>query len=278
LKRFDGVFHGTFSQLPLRMSVPAVVSIADLSFELHPEGYSAAKRRVFQLQARHAARTARRIITLSRSTEAELVDCYGVDPDRISIIPFGVEPQFDPARAIEATALCEGLGVKGRYIVAMGGASRRGLEVAVEAWRRVRLATDVNLVVVGSERPPLEPRLVYAGAVNDRTWAALLAGAEAFCYPTRYEGFGVPALESMASGTPVVCAPVKSLPEVLGEAAEWCEAPTVDAIAAGLRRLLDDPEHADALRRCGLQRAAARPGWEHTADILLSVYREAYRQ
>jgi glycosyltransferase involved in cell wall biosynthesis len=261
----------------MRMSVPAVVSIADLSFEVHPEGYSPAKRLVFQLQARHAARVARRIITLSSSTHGELVHCYGVNPDRISIMPFGLEPRFGPSRASEGAALRERLGATGRFLIAMGGASRRGLEVAVAAWRTVRETTAVDLVVVGSERPQAEPGLIYAGAVDDREWAALLAGAEAFCYPTRYEGFGVPALESIASGTPVVCAPVGSLPEVLAEAAEWCERPTVGSIAAGLLRVLDHPGHASDLRRRGLRRAAAQPPWEDAADTLLRAYREAAR-
>jgi glycosyltransferase involved in cell wall biosynthesis len=116
---------------------------------------------------------------------------------------------------------------------------------------------------------------VWAGAVDDEEWADLLAGAEAFCYPTRYEGFGVPALESMACGSPVVCARVASLPEVLGDAAEWCDAATVEAIAVGLRRVLDDPEHAAVLRERALARAAAHPSWEHTAGVMLRAYRDA---
>jgi glycosyltransferase involved in cell wall biosynthesis len=276
LRGFDGVFHGTFNQLPLRVSVPAVVTIHDLSFELHPEGFSRAKQRAFQLQARHAARTARRIMAPSNATKDELVAQYGVKPDRVVVTPWGVEARFDPLHGHEATAICKRLGISGRYIVAMGGAPRRGLDVAVAAWREAHAGSGVALIVVGSERVRDELGLVSAGALDDREWAALLAGAEAFCYPTRYEGFGVPALESIASGTPVVCAPVGSLPEVLGDAAEWCAAPTVAAVAAGLRRVLDDRDHADKLRRRGLEQAARHPSWEHTAGLMLRAYRDAY--
>jgi glycosyltransferase involved in cell wall biosynthesis len=276
LRSFDGVFHGTFNQLPYRLSVPAVATIHDLSFEVHPEGFTRAKRRVFQMQARHAARVARRIMVPSNATKDEVVVHYGVRPDRVFVTPWGVEPRFDPSRANEAGALCARLGVRGRYITAMGGARRRGLEVAVAAWRNVRADTGVALVVVGSETLPDEPGLAYAGSVSDDEWAALLAGAEAFCYPTRYEGFGIPALESMASGTPVVCARVGSLPEVVGDAAEWCRAPTPDEITSGLRHVLNDPRHTEDLRRRGLRRVAAHPSWEHTAGVLLRAYHEAY--
>jgi alpha-1,3-rhamnosyl/mannosyltransferase len=158
----------------------------------------------------------------------------------------------------------------------MGGAQRRGLDVAVRAWRQVRSEVDVTLVVVGSERAAPERGLVNAGSVDDDEWPALLAGADAFCYPTRYEGFGFPALESIASGTPVVCAPVGSLPEVLTDAAAWCKSPTAAAIAAGLRRVLEDRHYADELRHQGLLQAAAHPSWEHNADVMIGTYREAY--
>ncbi len=276
LRGFGGLFHGTFNQLPFRLPVPAVVTIHDLSFEVHPEGFSPLKRRAFQLQARHAARAARRVIVPSVATKHEVVAHYGISDDQIFVTPWGVEPRFNRARADEAPDVCERLGIDGRYVVAMGGAPRRGLEVAVAAWRRVRHATGVTLVVVGSERVRPEPGLVDAGAVDDDEWPALLAGADAFCYPTRYEGFGVPALESIASGTPVVCAPVGSLPEVLQDAAEWCEGPTADAIARGLRHVLTDTGHADDLRHRSLKRAAEQPSWDDAARTTLRAYREAF--
>jgi glycosyltransferase involved in cell wall biosynthesis len=278
LRTFDGVFHGTFNGLPLRSRVPAVVTLHDLSWELHPEGFSAAKRRVFQFHGRHAARTARRVLVPSAYTKSEIVDHYGIDPHRVVVSPWGADKRFAPTNAASARAVCDRLGVTGRYVVAMGGAPRRGLDVAIAAWRRVRAGgTDVALVVVGRETArPGEPGVVLAGAVDDQAWEALLAGADAFCYPTRYEGFGIPALESIASGTPVVCAPVASLPEVLGEAAQWCPTPTVDAIADGLQRVLTDRERAATLRAEGLCRAAQHPSWEHAAKVHVQAYRDAW--
>lgn len=279
LHRFRGVFHGTFNALPVHSPTPAVVTIHDLSWEVHPEGFTPWKRRLFQASARHAARAARVVITPSRFTRRELIECYGVDPACVVVTPWGVEPRFDPVRAADAPELCARLGVRDPYIVAMGGAPRRGLDVAIAAWRQLRAeGRPLALVAIGPEPVPDDPGLVRAGYLDDREWPALLAGAEAFCYPTRYEGFGVPALEGLASGTPVVCAPCGALPEVLDGAAEWCTTATESAIAAGLRRVLDDPERAQALRAAGLRRAAAQPSWDDAAETLLRAYDRAGRE
>jgi glycosyltransferase involved in cell wall biosynthesis len=150
------------------------------------------------------------------------------------------------------------------------------LDVALGAWRRAESGgVPISLVVVGSEKLPTEIGLFQAGSLTDDEWAALLAGAEAFCYPTRYEGFGMPALESAASGTPVVCARVGPLPEVLGQAAEWCASPTVTEVAAGLSRVLGDDARRSALRIAGLARAADAPTWADSAEAVLSAYRMA---
>jgi alpha-1,3-rhamnosyl/mannosyltransferase len=116
--------------------------------------------------------------------------------------------------------------------------------------------------------------LVHAGPLDDPSWALLLAGAAAFCYPTSYEGFGLPALEAAASGTPVVCAPVGALPEVLGSAAAWCESPTPDPMAAGLASVLEDERRAKDLRDAGLDVARGRTDWEPGVAALIRAYRE----
>jgi alpha-1,3-rhamnosyl/mannosyltransferase len=96
-----------------------------------------------------------------------------------------------------------------------------------------------------------------------------------FCYPTRFEGYGMPALEAAASGVPVVCAPVASLPEVLGQAAEWCATPTVADVAPALQRLLGSPERQAELRAAGLARAALAPTWAQSAQVEVAAYQLA---
>jgi alpha-1,3-rhamnosyl/mannosyltransferase len=200
-------------------------------------------------------------------------ETYRVAPERVVVAPVAVDPVFSPARRADAAALLAPVGVRGRYVVALGGARRRGLDVAVNAWRAVRgTAREPDLVVVGSEAPPADDGLIYAGPVDDRTWATLLAGAEAFCYPTRYEGFGLPALEAAASGVPVVCAPVASLPEILGDAAEWSSDTGPHAVALALRRVLTDDARRAELSAAGLARAAAGPRWTDIATRVTAAY------
>lgn len=272
------VFHGTFNAVPIASRHPSVVTIHDLSWEDHAEDYGAAKRRAFAVQARWAARHADVIVTVSEFTRAAIMDRYGVAGDRLMVAPNPVDTVFGPHRRIEAEPLLDRLGVRPPFVVALGGARRRALPVAVEAWRQATAAMGTvrpQLVVVGAEQPPPEAGLVTAGRLGDEDWARLLAAAEAFCYPTRFEGFGLPALEAVASGTPVVCAPVASLPEVLGEAAEWAASPAAPDIAAALSRLLVDPDRREQLRAASLERAAAAPGWEEVAATVVTAYERA---
>ncbi len=278
--RSDLVFHGTFNALPLVSAARSVVSIYDLSWEHHPEDLGRGKRALFAAQARWAARHADVVVTVSQYTARALADTYGVHPDRLCVVPIAVPAGFSPARRDEAGPVLARLGVHGPYVVAVGGARRRGLAVAVQAWRDATagLGRDrPQLVVVGREAPPdgAGPGVVHAGALDDLDWARVLAGAEVFVYPTRFEGFGMPALEAAASGTPVVCAPVASLPEVLGPAAEWASAPTAGAMAAVLGPLMGDPGRRRQLAQAGLERAAAVPGWEAIASDTVGAYERA---
>ena len=272
-RRHVGLFHGTFNALPVGLRGPAVVTIHDLSFEVHPEDFGRPKRELFRRQARSAAKRAATVLTVSRFSADQILDQYGLSPDRVVVIPHAVDPRFAPSRADESIG---SMAPAGRYIVAVGGAARRGLDVALEAWRRVRAAgADVDLVVIGEGRLGPEPGLHDLGRPDDATWASLLARAEVLCFPTRYEGFGMPALEAAASGTVVVCARVASLPEVLGEAGAWCEDTSVDAVTDQLQRVLTDSALASELRRRGLARAAEGPSWDEVAAQHVEIYRAA---
>jgi glycosyltransferase involved in cell wall biosynthesis len=277
LSGFGGVFHCPFYGLPYRQPVPMVATIHDLTFEDHPDWYSRPQTAVFRAQARHAARTARRIVTDSDHVRGRVVDRYGVSPERVLVSPPGVPPLFHPDPDPDAlTRQLDALRVRPPYVVALGGAPRRGLGVAVAAWRQLRAdGLESSLVVVGSERFPPEAGLVHAGPLDDPSWALLLRGAAAFCYPTSYEGFGMPALEAAASGTPVVCAPVGALPEVLGSAAAWCESPTRGPVAAALASVLEHEVRSKELRDAGLEVARDRTGWEPGAAAMIQAYREA---
>jgi glycosyltransferase involved in cell wall biosynthesis len=277
LQGYTGIFHCPLDALPYRQPVPMVVTIHDLAFEDHPEWFrSRAQAIVFQLQARHAARTARVVVTVSETMRSELMARYGLSSDVVVVVPNAIDPAFSPTNDTQRRAgMLRQLGVTPPYVVAIGGSPRRGASVAVEAWKLARRrGIDVRLVLVGPERPRDEG-VVAVGPFDDWRWPSLLAGAEALCFPTRSESFGMPALEAAASGTPVVAAPVGALPEVMGDAAEWCESPDPAEIADGLVRLLGDGRRAAALREAGLTRAASWPTWAESATKLLSVYERA---
>jgi alpha-1,3-rhamnosyl/mannosyltransferase len=280
LRRFPGIFHGTFNQLPAAWRGPAVVTFHDLATRDHPEDFagSPVKRALWNAQFRQAARQAAIIQTDSEYIRQAVIAAYAVDPTTVVVAAPSVDPVFRPRRRESGRRLAASLGVTGGYVVAVGGARRRGLTVAVDAWAQARrdgMAED--LVVLGNEAVPARPGLVAAGRLADEAWADLLAGATALCYPTRYEGFGLPALEAAASGVPVVCAPIGPLPEILGDAAEWCADTTAASIAAGLMRVLGDPAHRADLRAAGLLRVAAAPTWADAARVLLDVYERVSR-
>ena len=216
--------------------------------------------------------------------QRQIVEHFGLEPERVLVAPDALAPVFSPERAADAPELIRRLGVRSPYIVALGGAPRRGLPVAIDAWRQLNEQLrarpggahgdfpPVTLVVGGEPGLHAQPGLVPVGYLEDEDWAALLAGAQALCYPTRYEGFGLPALEAAASGTPVVCARMASLPEVLGDAGCWASAPTAAEIGTVLTRVLSDGDWHREQRMAGLRRAAQAPTWAQSAEVLLEAY------
>jgi glycosyltransferase involved in cell wall biosynthesis len=234
-----------------------IVTIHDITFEQRPEWYSTPRRIGFRMQARHAARTARRILTPSAWTRDEVCACYGVEPERIVVARNLLGPEYEmapPARP----AFLDRLGVDARFVIAVGGAPRRGMDMLAAAWMRVHAAApDVPLVVVGSDGTGLPAGAVGVGRLSDDEWRGAVAAATLLCYPTAHEGFGYPALEACALGTPVVCGTVGALPEVLGSAARWVTPLDAEHLAAGVLEVLDQRALRDRLVADGRARAAA---------------------
>jgi glycosyltransferase involved in cell wall biosynthesis len=245
--------------LPLACPCPAVVTIQDLSFERDPSVLRPWERLVFRRVVPRAARRAARVLAISERTKRDVVELYGVPEERVVVTPLGVDDAFSPGPAAADS-----------YVLLVGAIEPRKNPLAAAAAAR---EVGRPLVAAGPVRDAaLARELAAAGAdvrgyVPKEQLASLYRGAACLVFPTRYEGFGLPLVEAMASGTPVVAAPDDALREVAGDAAVFA-AP--DELAAGIRRALDE---RDRLVAAGLERAR-RFTWEETARRTLAVYRE----
>jgi glycosyltransferase involved in cell wall biosynthesis len=247
--------------LPLRCPCPAVVTVHDLSFERDPSVMGRADRLVFRTVVPRSARRAAVVIAVSERTRDDLVELYGISPEKIVVTPHGVDPVFRPGEA-EAT---------GRYLLFVGAVQPRKDPLAA---LRAADEAGLELVVVGPEKDAALSRELARRGATVRGWvekdelAELYRGAAALVLPTRYEGFGLPVLEAMASGTPVVATPDPAVREVAGGAALYAQP---DGLADAVRRAL---ERRDELSAAGVERAR-RFSWQETARLTAEAYRRA---
>lgn len=250
--------------IPLRCPCPAVVTVHDVSFERVGSLMSRRDRVVFRRVVPRAVRRAARVLTVSERTKADLVELYAVPPARVVVTPNGVDPAFSAPVGPSDTVS------QGRYVLAVGAIQRRKNQLAALAAAKT---VGLPLVVVGPEKDADVAReLRDAGArlegyVETERLAELYRGAACLVQSSRHEGFGLPVVEAMASGTPVVAVPDPALREVAGDAAIVVDAA---ALAEGIRRALTEREHFVAV---GLERARAF-SWRASAERALGVYRE----
>lgn len=259
LSRLEPALGHFLYALPLRCPCPAVVTVGDLSFELEPELMRGRDGIVFRRVVPRAVRRAARVVAVSERTRRDLVRAYGIPESRVVVIPHGVDPAYRPGERPSRD-----------YVLFVGAVQeRKDPRAALEAARTVGLP----LVVAGPVKDAglaaeLERRGArLAGYVEQRELAELYRNAACLVLPSRFEGFGLPVLEAMASGTPVVCADEPALREVGGDAAVFVPA---DRVAEGIGRALADRERLVA---AGLARARLF-SWEETARRTVAVYRE----
>ncbi|CAN5793968.1 glycosyltransferase family 1 protein [soil metagenome] len=254
--------------LPPRLHCPGVVTVHDVSFEREPGLFSLKDRLVFRRVAPRAVRRAARVLTVSERTKRDLVQLYVVAPDRVVVTPNGVDPVFGPRQAAE-TRPSNSL-LQGSYVLAVGAIQPRKNQLAV---LEAALAAGVPLVVVGPEKDAeLAEELRRRGArveghVEIERLAELYRGAACLVQASHFEGFGLPVLEAMASGTPVVAVREPALQEVAGAAAVFVDE---DGLADGIREAIQERDRLSAM---GLERARAF-SWRATAERTLAVYRE----
>ena len=268
LRRLGADFCHTQYAVPFHAPCPCVVTVHDLSFERDPELMGRRDRLVFRRMVPASVRKAKRVFTVSERTKADLVELYGTPPEKIVVTPNGVDPLFSPQlqddRAPRNSLL------QGSYVLAVGAIQHRKNQLAA---LDAAAAVGLPLVVVGPEKDPaLAGELRRRGArlegyVEAVQLAELYRGAACLVQSSRYEGFGLPVLEAMASGTPVVAVPDAALREVAGKAAVFVDE---TRLADGIRRAIAE---RTSLSAAGLQRAQAF-SWRATAERTLAVYRE----
>lgn len=290
-ERID-LLHSQYTLPPFGpVSCPMVVTIHDATFRLFPQWFPRRANRVQNLLIPRSARRAARVLTVSQHAAADLVRCLHIPRSKIAVIPNGVDAQFRPRTPEEQERVRVHHKLPTKYILGVGLLrARKNVVVVLNAMTQLlsqeRWPENTALALTGRwedappdaiavlEAQPLVKNYVRTlGYVADEDLPALYAGATASVYPSLYEGFGLPALESMACGCSVAVSDTSSLPEVVGDAGLLLPPTDTDAWAGALRTLLEDAEMRQDLARRGREQAA-RFTWERTARETLTVYRE----
>lgn len=284
------VLHVQFTSPPFA-PCPVVVSIHDLSFEHLPETFNRRSRTQLRLTVRRSARKAARIIALSNHGRQDIVSTYGVLPETVTTIPIAAPRTFQPVvDKTELQRVRDTYGIDGQYILTVGSIQpRKNLRRLISSYSYLRHARpDSNLpklVLVGKrawlydetlqaiQDNGLLDSIILTGYVPERDLPALYSGAVCFVYPSYFEGFGLPPLEAMQCGVPVIAGNRTSLPEVVGDAGLLVDPFDVRALGEAIGDLISNSDFRENLRAKGLARAR-RFDWRETARRTLDVYKE----
>ncbi len=289
-KHLDGValFHAS-SVVPYALPhAKNVTTIYDLTPLLFPEHHTMQTRDLYRRFFRFAQTEADAVIVISEATKRDVITHLDLEPERVHVVHAGVDPRFHPLdRTTVAQALASLELQPQRYILHVGTIEpRKNLVRLIEAYHRLRQEVSPpvpQLVLAGAlgwmseevfrrvKALGLEDDVRFVGRVEGAVLPALYNGARLFAYPSLYEGFGMPVLEAMACGTPVVTSNVSSLPEVAGDACLLVDPTDVRQVAQAMARLLEDDALRDRLRQKGLARAA-QFRWDRAATKALQVY------
>lgn len=289
-KRPVDVLHVQFTA-PLAAPCPVVVSIHDLSFEHLPQTFKRRSRTQLRLTVRYSARNAARVIVPTEYGRKDLLSTYNLPVEKVDVIPLAAADSFTPASERDVQRVRQTYGIDGEYILSVGSIQpRKNLPRLIAAYARLRSGWSNGklpiLVLVGKqawlydetlrtiETSGIKDSIVVTGYVPASDLPALYTGARCFVYPSFFEGFGLPPLEAMKCGAPVITGNTTSLPEVVGDAALMIDPFSVESLEAGIRKVIEDPDFGDSLRVKGLSHAQ-RFSWTATARATLDVYRRA---
>jgi glycosyltransferase involved in cell wall biosynthesis len=275
--------------LPVARPRRAVATVHDLGYLHWPRAHSRSRWWYLHLSTQFNARVSRLVIADSAATRDDLVHAYRIPEDKIRIVHLGCSPRFRPISADAECDIRARYGLSEPYLLAVGTLQpRKNLARLFDAFTLARssLPAGYRLVVVGApgyaatevgrRAEQLGDSVRFLGYVPEADLPALLGAATALAFPSLYEGFGLPAVEAMACGTPVIVSNTSSLPEVVGDAGRLVDPTGVDDIARGLVEVASDPALREAMRGRGLARAKEFT-WRRCASSALRVLEEASR-
>jgi glycosyltransferase involved in cell wall biosynthesis len=269
-------------------SIPQVIIVHDLIPLLFPRDHLRPQH-YFRSFVPLLLRRSRAIVTVSENTKRDIISCYGIEAEKVLVVPDG----YDKSRyrmGIDVE------GVKGKhgltsYLLYLGNLMpHKNLLRLFQAFARIVREVPHMLVITGRKDPRFYPaleaemqvlglqdRVRFLDYVHADELPSLYAGADIFVFPSLYEGFGLPPLEAMACGTPVIVSNVSSLPEVVGDAALMVDPYDIEGMAKAMYKVLSDVELSEEMRRKGLERAKSF-SWEQTAQSILKVCEEVHRR
>jgi glycosyltransferase involved in cell wall biosynthesis len=278
------LLHSPYYVMPYWQHCPSVVTMYDLIPMIYPQHLPHRWTAwVFRATASLATRRATQIIAISESTRKDLVHFFGAREDKITVTHLAADEKFRPLESQQRENTIRMYGLPERYILYVGiNKPHKNLAFLLQVFRELR--TNAKLVLAGKEDPRyaqvrdevrrlrLDDRVVFVGDVLDSDLPMIYSCAEVFVFPSLYEGFGLPVLEAMACGTPVICSNTSSLPEIVGDATVTLNPQDRAGWVTALTELLENEELHGELRAKGLARAA-KFSWQKAARETMAVYR-----
>ena len=289
--RAPDLFHAAAYLGPRRAPCPVIVNVFDVAYVTYPRYFDWKWRAYARFVIPHTVRNAAAVITLSEHARGEIARAYQIPRARVHIVAPGIGGEFQPPTNADAIARMRAqYGLRENYLLYVGATNKhKNIPALIAAFAQLRADfPELTLVLAGPRIPDaehvrqairthaVENSVTRLGFVPQSDLPLLYAGARAFVYASKLEGFGIPPVEAMACGTPVVAAPNPPMPEVLGDAACWAENDSPDALARAMRRVLTDDALAQTLRSKGIERARQFT-WERAARATLQIYADVLR-